>query len=99
MATIGSVSQRYHVSDAFFGGLLLTECDDDAGVFDVIEIHDLNSLDDSKVVRFVLCGSVPHETCLTIITPVTNNEGSYGPRVGSQATLGDYQSSSVSTQR
>jgi len=81
-------------SDPSLGGLLLTECDDTAGIFEQVETPD--SLDGVKISKFILRNIASDESCLTI-TPVANNGGSHGPRGGAQATIGDCRSSSVRT--
>ena len=82
--------------DPFFDGLLLTECDENSAIFDLVEIPDMKARpSNSQSVRFILRDGDSQDACLIAI-PVANHGGSHGLMGGSQATIGRCDESSVS---
>jgi glucosylceramidase len=81
-------------SDPFLSGLLLNECNDDAGVFQIVQSSNINETHDQPRILFSLQNGRSQNTCLVVL-PVANRGGSYGPKGGGQVTIGDCSESSA----
>uniref|UniRef100_A0A7S4QF81 Glycosyl hydrolase family 30 TIM-barrel domain-containing protein n=1 Tax=Ditylum brightwellii TaxID=49249 RepID=A0A7S4QF81_9STRA len=80
------------VPDPNFEGLLLTNCDSDAGQFVIVP----GPSDHTSVhIQLVNGGGMSVDSCM-ILKPLENNGGAYGPRGGAQVTIGSCNSVEVS---
>mmetsp|Transcript_24729 Transcript_24729/g.36686 ORF Transcript_24729/g.36686 Transcript_24729/m.36686 type:complete len:394 (-) Transcript_24729:103-1284(-) len=76
------------VPDPNFEGLLLTNCDSDAGQFVIVP----GPSDHTSVhIQLVNGGGMSVDSCM-ILKPLENNGGAYGPRGGAQVTIGSCNS-------
>lgn len=70
--------------DVSFKGLLLSTCNDEAAIFDIVSLN--ATLGTSKII-FNNTDATEGQNCLSLL-PLENGGGAYGPRGGSQATIG-----------
>ena len=76
--------------DDSLGGLFLTDCNENAGTFLMVDV------DDESLFNIQLIHEENNDNCI-LIKPLSNNGGAYGVRGGSQIILGSCSDNAVST--
>lgn len=85
-----TVSCMGSVVDHSFKGLLLSNCDDSAGIYRIENITDL-----SVKIKIENSKSNEGDNCL-VVQPLQNDGGAYGPRGGAQVIIGSCDTKNVS---